>query len=270
MNKNATAIVQLGKYGDICNLLPIAKHLNDSGNTPHWVVGINYMSILAGVDYVHADPVHFNVTRIKDALGYAQASYGTVLNGQPYGKDYAGPKDDSYNLLAWKSCGFGEHFDDTNRFPLVFNKRDFDREDFLAEQHGCKKKNEGAPLILLAIGCARSSPFPSRAVFADAIQRKHGGRCKIVDLCDVKAARIYDLLGLLERASLLITADTYALHLAAATPMLPVVALVNDRPFLSTRPRCRVVLRLKYSEAIDRMKEVHQAVSEATVVRFGV
>jgi len=268
MNQNATAIVQLGKYGDICNLLPIAKHLHDKGNTPHWVVNINYMSVLAGVDYVHADPVHFSVTRIKDALNYARASYGRVLNGQPYGKEYTGPKDDSYNLLAWKSCGFGEHFDDVDTFPLVFNKRDFDREDFLAEQHGCK--NAGAPIILLAVGCARSSPFPSRAVFADAIQRKFGSRCKIVDLCDVKAARIYDLLGLFEKASLLITADTYAVHLATAAPMLPVISLVNDKAFLSTRPRCRVVLRLRYSEAIERMKDVHQAISVATVKSTGV
>lgn len=267
MNQHETAIVQLGKFGDICNLLPIAKHLHNSGKTPHWVVSINYMSILAGVDYVHPDPVHFSVTRIKDALNYAKARYGNVLNGQPYGKEYTGPKDDSYNLLAWKSCGFGEHFDDVNTFPLVFNKRDFDREDFLAVQHGCK--NTGAAIILLAIGCARSSPFPSRSILMDSIYRKHGNRCHIIDLCDVKAARIYDLLGLFEKATVLITADTYALHLAAAVPTLPVIALVNDKPFLSTRPRCRVVLKLKYSEAAERVKDVHQSVFDAARIREG-
>ena len=104
----------------------------------------------------------------------------------------------------------------------------------------------------------------------EAIKRKHGGRCRIVDLCDVRASRIYDLLGLFERASLLITGDTYALHLATAVPRLPVIALVNDNPFLATTPRCNVVLKLKYSEAVERMRDVHASVVNTTVVRQGV
>lgn len=260
MKPQGTAIVQLGKFGDIANLIPVAKHLHDRGETPHWVVSINYMGILTGVDYVKIDPVHHHVTRIKEALQYASAKYAVVLNGQPYGKDYHGPKDDSYNVLAWKSVGFGEQFGNTEQFPLVFNHRSKERESVLAERHGCAEP--GAPIVLLAIGCIRSSPFPSREIFAESIRRKHGHRCRIIDLCEVKATQIYDMLGLFERASLLITGDTYALHLATAVPQLPVIALVNDKPFLASTPRREVKLKLKYSEAIERMKDVHQAVSE--------
>lgn len=249
----------LGKNGDIINSLPIAKHLHDSGTTPAFVVSMNYSHVLRGVTYVKSDVVHYPPTSIELALEYARNKYDKVLNLQVYGLTYKGPRDLPYNVLMWKSVGYGDKFDDTTNFPLIFDRRDKERESFLITQH----RRGDRPLVLLSVGCSRSSPFATHGAFSDAIRRKHGHYCEIIDLCTVKAARLYDLLGLFDVATVLITADTSALHLATASPALKVVALTNDKPFLSSRPRCNVIYRTTYNQVSDKMNEIHDALRAA-------
>jgi hypothetical protein len=54
----------------------------------------------------------------------------------------------------------------------------------------------------------------------------------LIDLGKIKAHRLYDLLGLMERARFLVATDSAVLHLARAVPALPVVALQADTPGL--------------------------------------
>ncbi len=252
-----TAIVQLGRFGDVIQLLPVAKHLHDAGNTPDFVINMNFLPVLRGVTYLKPDPVHFPPARIDLALQYAKNKYKNVLVGQAYGKKFPDhPKDVSFNELSWRSVGFGDQFHDTKNFPLVFDNRDKAREDFLITQH----VRGGRPILLLSVGCSRSSPFATHNAFSEAIKRKFGARFEIIDLCSVKCACIYDWLGLFERSVLLITADTAALHLATATPSLKVIALVNDNPFLATTPRCNVIYKTNYRSVSEKMKDIYEAV----------
>lgn len=260
-----TALVLLGKVGDCYNAAPIAKHLHDNSKTPHWVVSINYVPVLRGFSYIEIDPVHFTPVQIDLALEYARNKYANVLNCQPYGKHFTGPKDCAYNEMSWRHVGYGEHFYDTKNFPLIFDRRDAERESFLVTQH----VNGGRPLVLLSVGCGKSSPFPTHHAFSGAIKRKFGPHCEIVDLCLVKAARIYDWLGLFDKATLLITTDTAALHLATASPKMKVIALTNDNPFLATSPRCNVVFKTTYSKVTEKMPEIHEAVRQALVASRG-
>lgn len=254
-----TCLLILSKFGDICGILPIAKHLSDSGNKPAMVVNMNFASILRGVSYALPDIVHFPMSRLDLGREYAKNKYATVLECQPYGKGYKGRRDVPYNLLAWQCAGFGQHFDDTKNFPLIFDRRDKERESFLVTTH----RRGDKPLVLISVGCSRSSPFATHHAFSEAIKRKHGHYCEILDLCNVKAARLYDLLGLFDVASLLITGDTSALHLAAASPAMKTIVLNNDNPFLASRPRCNVVYRTTYNQVADKMAEIHAAVRRA-------
>lgn len=254
-----TAICCVAKHGDLVNIAPIFKHLHDSGNTPAVVANLNFISTLKGFSFVKIDAVHYTMSKLDLAMEYAKSRYETVLNGQPFGKAYKGPREAPYNVLAWKSLGFGEHFDDTKNFPLIFDRRDKERESFLVTTH----RRGTRPLVLLSVGCSRSSPFATHHTFSEAIKRKHGHYCEILDLCNVKAARLYDLLGLFDVASLLITGDTSALHLAAASPALKTIVLNNDNPFLASRPRCNVVYRTTYNQVADKMAEIHAAVRQA-------
>ncbi len=250
------AICLLAKHGDLINFAPVAKHLHDSGKVVRWVVNINFLSTLRGFGFIKPDPVHFKPNRIDLAIQYARNKYATVLNAQPYGKHYTGEKDCSFNELSWRNIGFGDQFHDTKNFPLVFDNRDKGREDFLITQH----VRGGRPILLLSVGCSRSSPFATHNAFSEAIKRKFGARFEIIDLCNVKCACIYDWLGLFERSTLLITADTAALHLATATPSLKVIALVNDKPFLATTPRCNVIYKTNYGSVSEKMKDIYEAV----------
>jgi hypothetical protein len=148
-----------------------------------------------------------------------------------------------------------EDFFDTTRHPLVLDKRDLTREQFLVSRLVTGNK----PLLLLNVSCGKSSPFPSRHVFQRAILRRWSGEFECLDLCKVKAGRVFDLLGLLDRAKSLITTDTAVLHVAAAS-QVPVIALVHNATFRATAPRCNCVLKMTYAEAVGGMASVHHTI----------
>lgn len=253
-----TAIFLLGKTGDIINSLGFARL--SVRECPDWYVHTKYATVLSGVSYVRPIRVHYQLHDLKRCLDMHAKEYGRVLMPQTFGKTWGGRRDLPHNLVAWLNCGFTEaQFGDLVNFPLVFDRRDAERENFLYRRHVKSKK----PMILLAVGCARSATFPSYHVFTEAIRRKWGDYCNILNLCEVKAARIYDLLGLMERARLLITADSSPMHLAAAVPTLPVIVLSAGHPYLSARPRCRVAGNFVYGAVVREMGKVHDAVAAA-------
>lgn len=253
-----TAIALLGKTGDILNSLPIAKHLADAqGHPVDWIVSFKYATVLSGASYVNPIKVPYYVHDLQKALNIHKAKYEKIVMLQTFGKTWGGRRDLPHNLVAWLNAGFTEaQFHDLKSFPLVLDRRDPCRERVLVERH--VKSNQ--PLILLSVGCGRSAPFAANGVFTQAINRKWGMNCHILNLCKFKAPRFYDLLGLMERARLLITTDSSPLHLATAIPTLRVVALAPDNSYTGARPRNRTVPLFRYGQVIGRMKEVHEAV----------
>lgn len=261
-----TAIFLLGKSGDILNSLPIAKHLADTEGKPDWVVAQKYRTILLCASYVNPVPVAFHINEAHRALKFCAAKYDQLLVAQAYGKTWMGRRDKPHNVCAWLTCGFTEEqFHDVDRFPLVLDRRDRAREDFLYRRH----VKSDRPLILLAVGCARSAPFASHGIFTAAIQRKWGESCFILDLCKIKAARLYDLLGIMERARLLITADTSALHLVAAAPRVPTIVLRGDSGFTAARPRFKPCAVFSYNTVIREMTRMHGAIYDALTLPHG-
>jgi len=103
--------------------------------------------------------------------------------------------------------------------PLTFDRRDKEREALW---------DIPFPFILLATR-GYSSPFPhADELFSMVTQLDK--ELAIVNMDQIHAERIYDLLALFERAACLITIDSAMLHLAQATPQLPVIALIADHP----------------------------------------
>jgi hypothetical protein len=79
----------------------------------------------------------------------------------------------------------------------------------------------------------------------------------------LRAGRVYDLLGLFEKAEALVTIDTLHLHLSAAVPTLPVYALICDGPTKWNRSdwRPQQVFRCLYSEFADQRVAFRLALS---------
>lgn len=254
-----SVVLLLAKAGDICNWLACAKHISETdGEPPTWIVHQLFEPLLRGVSYVKAVTVRHDIRRVDIALKLAESMKPEkIWNSQSFGKYFKGPRDRPYNRLAWDLNGFGEHFHDLAGWPLVFDRRDAEREAALIARHTRPDK----PTLLLCLRCAKNSPFSSHAIVGESIRRRWTKRFHIVDICGVRSPRFYDLVGLMEKSALLVTTDTAPLHLATTAPSMKVIALVNDKVFLGSECRYEPLLRLRYGEVLKRMADVHAAIA---------
>lgn len=240
--KKRVALVELGRFGDICNILPIAQHIAERYGKPHFVVSKEFAQLLEGCSYVEPHPLDLRNHEINKALTIAQKEFDHVICAQIWGDNFEIVKTcASYNRESWRLAGFAHKFDDRTWRPL-FDQRDLAREEAL-----WRKLDDGRPMILCNVTKSVSSPYPYGQALLQFI------RCcftneNVVDVADLVLPQIYDLVGIIDRARCLVTIDTATLHLAAATNT-PVVAITNAQPWLGTEPRCRVVRRMTYGSS---------------------
>lgn len=229
-------LIQTGKFGDVLNILPIAHAAHLRGERYGIMVCSEFSSVLDGVSY--ADKIVFEGKPWEIQKAFEQAKtmcdnvVVTQVNGQvdviqkyayePVGQP--GAVTDSFCRESWKLAGCLKEWGKT---PLVFDQRNPEREKAIMPKgwFGPGKKKQ---IILVSAGSA-SSHFPYRNLLFKLLRLNYP-KFNIIDLAEIKSERIYDLLGLFEAAHCLVTVDTAHLHLAAAVPNLPVMALIQDRP----------------------------------------
>ncbi len=133
---------------------------------------------------------------------------------------------ESFAKESWRLAG---HLDWWKmNLPAIFDKRDIAREQAAMPD----ALFEGKPVILLATGGV-SSKFRYTGLLKLLLKLRFvKSRWEIIDLGAVKAHRLYDLIGYMEKARVLVTTDSALMHLARAVPALPVVALQSDTPGL--------------------------------------
>lgn len=242
--KSEVCVIELGRYGDIINILPILLHINNTFGKPQLMVSREFASLLDGVSYVEPCVVDLRNDQLTEAVVLATRKFRRVICTQIWGKDWEQVKDTpAYNMESWRAAGFLNKFDDGTWTPL-FDRRDKEREE------GVVKKCSGSdkPLLLVNVTAATSSPFAQGPKLLESIKAKWGTDFEIVDLGKLRLHRVYDMLGLMDEARALVSIDTLPLHIAAASN-IPTVALVNPQSWLGTIPRCNCVARLTYDEA---------------------
>lgn len=251
-----TCIVQLGRYGDIFNILPVAKHIHDrDGVAPVFMVSKEYASVLDSVSYVTPHIFEGHYSNLGDAIEIANAHYSNVLVSQIYGVGFQiTTYQPSFNTESWRSVGYLPMWD---RLPLVLDRRNKDRENALLQKHPLDDKRRN---ILLNF-TGYSSPFENSDVVIKDILFRWDHIINFIDLSAVRAEQIYDLLALMEKADGMITIDTATLHLAAACP-IPYVALISSGPYQwhGSTPRGGCILGLRYNEVLMRRQEIHEAI----------
>lgn len=252
---NDVCVVELGRYGDIINILPILLHIHNEFGTPTLMVSREFADLLDGVSYVKPHVVDLRNDQLEAAMKLARGQYRNVLCAQIWG----GPKwkqehlCESYNMESWRMCGFLHKFDDLTWRPL-FDLRDTKREAALVA-----KLKTDKPMLLVNVTHAVSSPFPAGAVFLSAIHEAFDGMFNIVNIGGLKLHRIYDLLGLMDAAACMVSIDSAPLHLAIGSSV-PVVALVNDEPWLGTKPRGPFGRTFRYHDAMAHPMDVIHAI----------
>lgn len=212
-----TLYIALGRNGDVLAALPIVQH--DPGSV--LMVSLEYAPLLDGTStpYILWDD---DWRRVRAAHASVRRGYPRIVVLQQYSTDGwpVAHATDSFVREMYRVAGKLAVFP----LPLRFDRRSPEREAALLPSATDK------PIILVATH-GLSSPFPHGDELLATLERALPSAL-VIDLDVVRGERLYDLLGLMERALCLITIDSAFLHLAQAVPSLSVIALIADKPTL--------------------------------------
>ena len=264
--------VHLGRFGDLMILMPGWRMESLSTGKPVDVVcSTEFSNLFDGCSYVKPHHQNFNWLKgVEQARRWAATKFHKVIvpkwwddptmsppspepgaptvmlmvRGQP--KNIACCDWESYQSAEWKCAGFP--VDKMLEWPLVFDRRERYREEQLRRAVFKSQK----PKLLINLTGA-SSPFPYPPELMESLNPLRA-KFEFVDLGRVVATRVYDLLGLYERASLLITSDTSTLHLAAASK-IPFIAFINNGG-LGSVPKGNCVLKIRYEAVMGSLSSV--------------
>lgn len=241
--------VSLRRNGDIINMLPLCLELSKRSNRKiRLVVHRDFMPLLDGVSYVDGVPWD---GEWENPLGAATKFH--AKNAQVFGRGLR-PNvrtGESFAKISWKQVGYR-----WNRYlPLVFDRRDPSREEALAASVFKTDK----PKILVKVH-GFSSPFGEGPFVWQAVNRDFGSVAEVVNLDEVKAERLYDLIGLMDRSNCLLTADTSTLWLAQASKC-PMIQMVNSTGFPASPFRGNCLMRLPYSQVPPKWPVIAKLVS---------
>lgn len=241
-NAETADVVSLRRNGDIISLLPLLKRMaNNLARPVRLAVMREYMGLLEGVSYVEGVPCDGDM---EDPLQVA--SRLNAVNAQVFGRGVHPHPKANFTKDAWTMLGHK-----WDRYsPLVFDKRNPQAEALLRNEYYRTEK----PKILVKLH-GYSSPYADARVIWNAIQEAFADVAEIVNLDDVKARRLYDVLGLMDYAACCVTIDTVAIHMAPATAC-PMVELINNNPFACSPLKGNCLLRIPYAHAARRVGEI--------------
>lgn len=259
---NTPQIVCMGSYGDLCIILPYAyAEFKRTGEKLTIIVAQNYADMLDGVSYVNrvVYPESWkrglDLANTRKAVDWVkgQADRTPITWVNPV-EAFGERKNSGHNFVdeMWKTLGAPDGWKNA---PLVFDQRDDHRELVLAGDARCQfdRLNNQSPVLVALKGVA--SPFPECDDLMAMIKSIPG--VNVVNLSEIKADKPYDLLGLMDRAQLLIASDSMPLHLSAASKV-PVIALSRDLPshWNGTPWHRRYELHVRYSQYAARKSEI--------------
>ena len=246
-------MVQLGRYGDIINILPLLRHIHTHHGTPVLMVSSQFSDLLEGVSYVQPWVVDLDYSEILQAVRLAEDRYERVVVSQIWGAGYHHPDRGSrYTRDSGQRAGFG-HLFDTDLLLPVFDRRVMDRELGLIK--ALVGPESGVDYLVVQVTRSASSPYANGERVL-AMIRAEAAECgiKVVDIASYNAPRLFDFLGLLAAARMIVTIDTAILHLAAACPDTPCLAIINSRPWYGSEPRGKAWQRARYQDSVEDIR----------------
>lgn len=277
----------MGRMGDTIIVLPAFKYIFDkTGVRPIVVTSSRFGSIYEGCSYVDAiqvqDPTGTDYAKAQkyckekgiDArvLRWWMADGGDwsdipLQAGDPtlvFGKNKWAVNFQmwpNYQTSLWDRTGVP--IDLMNKLPLIFDQRNPEREQALIARV-LKKNKKNLPVLLYNFN-GHSSPFAAMPECQNVVS-KWRDKFFIVDIGNMVAERIYDLIGLFEVSKLLVSIDTATLHLSAAVPNMKKIFFTNGYGWSSSVPNpVGKILDIKYEKAAlpVRLKQLHNFIGSA-------
>jgi hypothetical protein len=209
-------ILNLGRLGDNINLLPVAYA--NKGST--FVTSEKYSSIFEGTSYCQTKKYSGDPVELQHCINLCQG-LPDLRVAQVFMHPKETKQEKNYALESYRLGGFRDLW---RKHPYVFDRRDPEREYQLLNQI-FPKVYDIQPFIAVATNGV-SSPFAHSKHLISGLQSRFTDY-KIVDLSTIQAEKPFDLLGVLDAASCLVTIDTLHLWLANAAEC-PTIALINE------------------------------------------
>jgi len=215
-------ILNLGRIGDNINLLPVLYSEHLARRRPTIVTSGKYSDIFEGVSYCDVRKYSGDPVELSHAIGLCSG-----LSDLRVAQVFMHPKETKMESnYALESYRLGRFKDLWRRHPYVFDRRDPEREQKLIGNI------EGPFIAVATLGV--SSPFANSERLVAGLKSRFPDYT-IVDLSKIRAERFHDMLGILDRASCLVTIDTSFLWLANAAKC-PTIALINNGWYGSPPP----------------------------------
>lgn len=258
---HAECYLILGRHGDITNILPVLRDQAIRLARPlPVVVSAECAPLFDGTSYIDPVPLDLPCDQLSRAEEWARKRYQVVRTVQVWGDGQSRVQAlPHYNENAWLMAGRANDFKSPGLRP-VFDCRSPKRESKYLERLASGDK----PILLLAARGGYSSPFRDYHAISNSIQSSLGNIFQIVDLDLLKYHRIFDLVGIMEAASVLVSADSVHLHLAAAC-QVPVVAMLSNRNhWAETSTRCRTVWKGNYLAALRSIGAIIETIRRHT------
>lgn len=253
-------VVELGRYGDIIAILPFLQLVHETYKTPHLMVSAEFASLLEGVSYCKVVSVPLKNEQLGMAMSMAKKTFEIVIRGQIWGHGHTQVRMcESYNQESFREIGMLHRFDDKTFIPY-FDRRDAAREEALKKSIFKTDKQK----ILVNVSRGTSSPCPQCVSLLAEIEKVWGDQCEVINLAEIQAHRLYDVLGLFEEAALLVSLDTSFIHLCTATN-IPVIAILNSKPWAGTKVRGNnLVWSFDYEQAkTPDLRKLHESIAAA-------
>lgn len=241
------------KFGDICNALPIIYHeFKKTGEVQTVVTSEKYGELFPACSYINTVLSPTKWSDLHETIKWSKERYEEVKILQCHGDRFPFEQTQrSFQQEVYLRNGLLDQWD---KLELIFDNRDEKREQELISKTVPRAKLRGRPFekFILLGDAGESAPFPQIEELYSMLQSGFGETHKIIRLSCVKAEKIYDLIGLYDRAACLVTIDTVHLHLAKAS-RVPIVALARDG-WVGASPSKYFKLYTNYSQW-DKLKE---------------
>lgn len=247
--------IQLGRTGDLINLLPLWWRLHQqTGQRPRIVTRQDYLPLLAGASYVEAIPFDGRIDDPGAALAWAKKNYPSheILVSQyennPVDNRRVTP---CYQMESWRLAGALDEF---GKWPLVLETM---------------KDAPARPYENTVLVCTNSisSPWPHGSALHAALLNSIPN-VRFIEIGGERFSSPQVWIPFFNVARCLVTVDTMHLHLSRAA-RVPVVAILQDRPHLGSVPPPATVAKFGYAEAGHDLAAVVAAVRRVLATKCG-
>lgn len=243
------AIVQICYVGDLVNILPLCRHLAESGNEVDVYCSAEYSPVLQGVSYINVKEMTIGFLDVGGALERInKTKYDRILVTQTQGYSKCRRTQSNFALESWAQAGL-EYLSLYQELPLVFDRRDALAEKKLIDA-AMPDNGDDRPIIAYALS-GQSSKYPDEGSFQRWMQTEFSEDFRLVNIGmgAIACRNPHHLLGLIEKAAVFIAIDSAPLHLSYAVKT-PTIALQPNDEYQRSERRAHWVESVTYAESM--------------------